>query len=106
MEPKDWKVGDTLVYEGSYTMGTTHIARETATQFVLVNGDRIRKGTNMPMGHDSYGCPHYYAITEPAGQRIYGRIVKQRKLGEIAKVKWNELPEEKLDAVLKILEEK
>lgn len=106
MESKDWKVGDILVYEGGYTIGTARIDRETTTQFVLGNGDRIRKGTNKPMGHDSFTCPHYYAITEPAGQRIYGRIVKRRKLDKIAKVKWDELPEEKLDAVLKILEEK
>lgn len=105
MGSNNWKVGDKLVYEGLYTMGCTTIERETNTQYILANKDRIKKGENRPLGYKGeHGCPYYYLLSEEAGQKIYNKIVKRKKLNQIEKIKWEELPVETLDAVLKVLE--
>ena len=101
----NWKVGDTLVYEGGFTIGSTTIVRETNTQYVLANTERIKKGDNRPIGYKgAFRWPSYYHISEERGQVIYNKLVKCKKLNKLENIKWEELPIEKLDAVLKVLE--
>ena len=106
MSDINWKVGDTLVYENTWNMGETKIDRETTTTFVLKNGYKIKKGRRYPMGVHGLGAPCYYSTNEPEGQKILARKIRYSKICKLSNFDWKKLSDEKIDLILKILEEK
>lgn len=56
------------------------------------------------MGHSGYGTACYYSVEEDEGKRIEAKMKRSAKDNKIKNYKWSELPDEKLDAVIAILE--
>lgn len=106
MSDINWKVGDTLVYENALNQGETKIVRETPTTFVLKNGYKIKKGRRYPMGEHGYGVPSYYSTNEPEGQKTLERMIRHSRICKLSRFDWKKLSDEKIDLILKILEEK
>ncbi len=102
----DWKVGDKLYHDSHFTMGCVQIVRETKTTFVLSNKEAIRKGSRTPIGQHGYGITTYYSEYEEYGMKIKMAMIRSKKIYKITSVDWKSLPDEKLDAVIHILEEK
>lgn len=106
METDNWKVGDNLYHASNFTMGCAQIVRETKTTFVLSNKEVIRKGRRTPVGQHGFGITMYYSESEERGKEIQMAIIRSKKIYKITAVDWKSLPDEKLDAVIHILEEK
>lgn len=104
MQEINWKVGEILVFENSWNSGKTKIVRETPTTFVLENGNNIRKGRRYPIGEHGYGSPCYYSANEPVGKRILDKFIRERKICKLSNFNWKNLSDEKIDSILKILE--
>lgn len=74
---KDWKVGDFLIgvgYLGKFYQ--RKIVRETKTQWVLDNNERIQKGKR----RDNGSTLDYYSYNEPYGQTL---SVRRSRLSRI-----------------------
>jgi hypothetical protein len=100
----NWKIGDTLVFENSWIAGKTKIVRETPTTFVLENGDKIRKGRRFPIGQHGFGVECYYSTNEPEGKRILEKSIREKKIRNLSNYNWQNVSDEKIDSILKILE--
>lgn len=104
MQEINWKVGEILVYENSWNSGKTKIVRETPTTFVLENGHKIKKGRRCPVGVHGFDSLFYYSANEPVGKRILENFIRNEKIRKLSNCDWKNFSNEKLDSILKILE--
>lgn len=104
MQGINWKVGEILVYEDSWSGGKTKIVRETPTTFVLENGNKIRKGRRFPIGQHGFGVAYYYSTNEPEGKRILEKSIREKKIRYLSNYNWQNVSDEKIDSILKIME--
>lgn len=97
---KDWKVGDLLIGVGN--LGRCYqrkIVRETKTQWVLDNNERIRKGERRAIG----SILDYYSVNEPYGQTLHSRRSRLKKVTAIQLETFDSFTTEQLNEVYELI---
>jgi hypothetical protein len=97
---KDWKVGDLLIGVGN--LGRYYrrkIVRETKTQWVLDNNERIRKGERRAIG----STLAYYSYAEPYGQTLALRCTRLSRVDAIQHETFDSFTTEQVNEVYELI---
>lgn len=105
LQPGDtWTYAYTAGYSSRRDVSTVTVEKLTKTQIVLRNGARYRRSDGGKVGGSYFDKLHGPSRPEEL-QQVADEREHRRLAMELAGVKWQRLPKDKLEAVLKVIKE-